>query len=99
MSSGSNSSSGHNANPPFFISHGGRDREIVNVILRIFEQHNQFTLRGRPHRVIDRDVLSRSKKPHWEPYVDLVLQPRISYRRIEMLKVVLYWEIIGREDH
>jgi hypothetical protein len=77
-SSSNNSSSGNNALPPFFISHSGRDIEIVNVILRIFEQYNEFYIPKRPHRIINRDELSRSQKPRDGKYIARFVEQKFN---------------------
>lgn len=75
-SSSSDSKRSSNTNdrllPPFFISHSGSDRVIVDSILRIFQHHNNFHRLGRPHRIMNRDELSRSQKPHWEQIKDAI---------------------------
>ena len=57
---------------PFFIPHSGRDREVVDIILRIFDHHNRFSKMGRPYKIINGDGLSRSQKPHWAQIKDAI---------------------------
>jgi hypothetical protein len=58
--------------PPFFISHSGKDRELVNIILGIFQHHHRFSRMVRPYTIINGDELSRSQKPHWEQIKDAI---------------------------
>jgi hypothetical protein len=63
----SNRSGNNNRLVPYFISHSGKDKVIVDIILEIFDHHKR-----RPYRIINRNDLSRSEKPHWEQIKDSI---------------------------
>jgi hypothetical protein len=60
--------------PPFFVSHSGADRDIVDIILGVFEFHNQHHRRRRHPIRVNRELLSQSTAPHWEQIRDLIHQ-------------------------
>lgn len=46
---------------PIFISHSGRDRELVADVIESFELYNRTASKKRPYIVITKDRLDQSR--------------------------------------
>jgi hypothetical protein len=53
-------SNSNNELASYFISHSGKDIEIVEEVLTVFKHHGR-----RPYKIITEDELSRTPDPHW----------------------------------
>ena len=70
---------------PYFISHSGKDIELVEKVLTVFEHHKR-----RPYKIINKDELSRSPDPHW-------LQIKSWIQKSDAVFLILSQGITGQE--
>lgn len=84
-SDGDNSNGDNNPLSPYFISHSGNDREIVNIILRIFRHHGR-----RPFTIMNMEELSLSQDAYW-------LQIKNRIQESDAVLLILSGGIIERE--
>jgi hypothetical protein len=76
--------------PPIFISHSGRDRDMLAGVLEAFDYYNRGAGKKRPYIVMSSEQLSRCQEPNW-------LQVKKEIQRSDALILVLSKGVTNRE--
>lgn len=75
---------------PIFISHSGRDRDMLAGVLEAFDYYNRDAKKKRPYIIMNSERLSKSQEPNW-------LQVKKEIERSDALILVLSKGVTNRE--